>query len=143
PEGDTVLNSARALHKALAGQTIVRSQFRVPALATADVAGWTVVESAAHGKHLLLRLANLERAAAALHSHPRVGRSWWGVRAGARWRGGPAHTIRVVIETPKATAVGYHLHDLALVATSEEHRLTDHLGPDTLGLDWDAAKAVA
>jgi len=143
PEGDTVLNSARALHKALAGQTIVRSQFRVPALATADVAGWTVVESAAHGKHLLLRLADPDGATATLHSHLRMDGSWRVFRAGERWRGGPAHTIRVVIETPKATAVGYHLHDLAIVPTSEEHRLTDHLGPDALGPDWDAATAVA
>lgn len=143
PEGDTVLNYARALDKALAGQTIVRSQFRVPALATADVAGWTIVESAARGKHLLLRLSDPGGATATLHSHLRMDGSWRVFRAGERWRGGPAHTVRVVIETPTSTAIGYHLHDLAIVPTSEEHRLTDHLGPDTLGPDWDSAKAVA
>jgi endonuclease-8 len=143
PEGDTVFNHARALHKALAGQTIVRSQFRVPALATADIAGWTVVESVAHGKHLLLRLIDPGGVAATLHSHLRMDGSWRVFGAGERWRGRPAHTIRVVIETPKATAVGYHLHDLALVPTKDEHRFVDHLGPDTLGPDWDTPTAVA
>ena len=34
-------------------------------------------------------------------------------------------------------AVGYRLHDLALVPTAEEDRLVGHLGPDILGPDWD------
>ncbi len=143
PEGDPDLNHARALHKALAGQTIVRSQFRVAALATADIAGWTIIESVSHGKHLLLRLAGPGGATATLHSHLRMDGNWRVFGTGERWRGGPAHTIRVVIETPKATAVGYHLHDLALVPTTDEHRFVDHLGPDTLGADWDAPTAVA
>lgn len=143
PEGDTVYNHARELQKALGGQTIVRSQFRVPSLATADIAGWTVVESVAHGKHLLLRLADPNGVTATLHSHLRMDGRWRVFGAGERWRGGPTHTIRIVLETPKTTAVGYHLHDLALVATRDEHRFVGHLGPDTLGPDWDAPTAVA
>ncbi|HEX8631591.1 MAG TPA: zinc finger domain-containing protein, partial [Catenuloplanes sp.] len=38
--------------------------------------------------------------------------------------------------------VGYHLHDLALVPTAEEHTLVGHLGPDLLGPDWDTDEAV-
>jgi endonuclease VIII len=143
PEGDTVFNHARALHEALAGQTIVRSDFRVPKLATTDLAGWTVVESAARGKHLLLRLADPAGVTATLHSHLRMDGSWRTFRRGERWHGGPAHTIRIVLDTEKVTAVGYHLHDIALVPTDDEHTLLDYLGPDLLGPDWDSARAIA
>jgi endonuclease-8 len=143
PEGDTVFNHARVLHQALAGQTIVRSDFRVPALATVDLAGWKVVGSIARGKHLLLRLTDAAGVGTTLHSHLRMDGTWRTFRPGVRWHAGPAHTIRIVLDTPVVTAVGYNLHDIALVATSEEHRLVEYLGPDLLGPDWDAAVAVA
>ncbi|HEU0238402.1 MAG TPA: DNA-formamidopyrimidine glycosylase family protein [Micromonosporaceae bacterium] len=141
PEGDTVWNTARALHDGVAGATIVRSQFRVPQLATADVAGWTIDESAARGKHLLLRLRRPDGRAVTLHSHLRMDGAWRTFRSGERWRG-PSHTIRVVLETESVTAVGYHLHEIALVPTDEEDRLVGFLGPDLLGDDWDATTAV-
>src|SRR5262249_28804190 len=39
PEGDTVFLAATRLHAALAGQTLTRTDFRVPRLATVDLAG--------------------------------------------------------------------------------------------------------
>jgi endonuclease VIII len=33
--------------------------------------------------------------------------------------------------------VGFLLHDMALLATPDEHRLVGHLGPDLLNPDWD------
>ena len=42
PEGDTVWNTAHVLHGALAGSVIRHSDFRVPALATVDLARWRV-----------------------------------------------------------------------------------------------------
>ena len=33
--------------------------------------------------------------------------------------------------------MGFLLHDMALLATQDEHRLVGHLGPDLLGPDWD------
>jgi endonuclease-8 len=39
-------------------------------------------------------------------------------------------------------AVGYHLHEVALVPTAEERTLLGHLGPDLLGADWDPDEAV-
>ena len=143
PEGDTVWNTARRLHDALAGQRLTASDFRVPRLATADLSGWTVVESACRGKHLLLRLTDRDGAnPTTLHSHLRMDGSWRTFAPGARWTGGPGHLIRVVLRTEKAVAVGYHLHELALVPTDREHTLVGHLGPDLLGPDWDAAEAV-
>ncbi|MGH3781757.1 MAG: hypothetical protein ACRDRO_14340 [Pseudonocardiaceae bacterium] len=34
-------------------------------------------------------------------------------------------------------AVRFLLHDMALLATQDEHRLVEHLGPDLLNPDWD------
>jgi endonuclease VIII len=141
PEGDTVWNTAQALEKELAGQTLTKSDFRVPRLAATDLAGATVVESACRGKHLLLRIS-LRDKRFTLHSHLRMDGSWRTYRHGARWTGGPAHLIRVALHTEPVTAVGYHLHDLALVPTGEEHTLVGHLGPDLLGPDWDPDEAV-
>jgi endonuclease VIII len=142
PEGDTVWNTARDLGEALAGRVLTGSDFRVPRLATADLAGWTAVESACRGKHLLLRLTDPAGTRMTLHSHLRMDGAWRTYRMGARWAGPPAHLIRVVLRTADVVAVGYHLHELALVPTGQEHTLVGHLGPDLLGPDWDAAEAV-
>lgn len=56
-EGDAVHRCAARLD-ALAGTTVVRSDFRTPALATADLAGRTLVGTRAHGKHLLTRFSD-------------------------------------------------------------------------------------
>ncbi|MFI6266790.1 zinc finger domain-containing protein [Micromonospora sp. NPDC051006] len=162
PEGDTVWNTARVLHRALAGATLTASDFRVPQLATTDLTGWTVRESASRGKHLLLRLTapttaapttDAARAEAGagepardrhwtLHSHLRMDGAWRAYTPGERWSARPAHLIRVVLRSPGAVAVGYHLHELALLPTAAEESLVGHLGPDLLGPDWDVAEAA-
>jgi len=141
PEGDTVWNTARVLERALVGDVLTGSDFRVPQLAVSDLTGWTVVESVSRGKHLLLRLAKDERAMS-LHSHLRMDGSWRAFGPHERWSGRPAHLIRVVLRTARSVAVGYHLHELALIPTAAEHTLLDHLGPDLLGPDWDPDEAV-
>ncbi len=164
-------NTARGLQDALAGQVLTGCDLRVPQLATVDLSGWLVLESACRGKHLLLRLASRAGAAggcvvgggtaggadniceaadndkandqrATLHSHLRMDGSWHVYRPGQPWHGGPAHTIRAVLRTATATAVGFHLHDLALVRTADEQTLVGHLGPDLLGIDWDPSEAA-
>jgi len=141
PEGDTVWNTARVLERALLGEVLTGSDFRVPQLAATRLAGWTVAESVTRGKHLLLRLARDERAMT-LHSHLRMDGSWRVFEPGERWSGRPAHLIRAVLRTERSVAVGYHLHELALIPTTGERVLLDHLGPDLLGADWDPAEAV-
>ncbi|MFV2100293.1 DNA-formamidopyrimidine glycosylase family protein [Micromonospora sp. LOL_024] len=145
PEGDTVWNTARVLERALAGTRLTGSDFRVPALATTDLTDWTVRESASQGKHLLLRLdapAGTGESRWTLHSHLRMDGTWRAYTTGERWSARPAHLIRVVLRAPVATAVGYHLHEVTLVPTAEEGRLTGHLGPDLLGVGWDATEAT-
>jgi endonuclease-8 len=152
PEGDTVWNTAHVLDGALAGSVVRHSDFRVPALATVDLSRWHVVGCGSRGKHLLLRFTPPDDAPAGsqpltLHSHLRMDGAWRVYTMGEVWRGRPSHLIRVVLRTLTTVAVGYHLHDLAIVPTDEESTLVGHLGPDLLGPPeepggWDPAEAV-
>ncbi|WP_395573398.1 Fpg/Nei family DNA glycosylase [Streptomyces sp. BK79] len=139
PEGDTVWQAARRLHDALAGDVLIRSDFRVPRYATADLTGRTVLDVTARGKHLLTRVEG----GLTVHSHLRMDGSWKVFAAGQRWSGGPAHQIRVVLGTAARTAVGYRLPVLEILRTADEERAVGHLGPDLLGPDWDADLALA
>ncbi|TCB96242.1 Fpg/Nei family DNA glycosylase [Micromonospora zingiberis] len=143
PEGDTVWNTARVLARALTGTRLTGTDFRVPRLATSDLTGWLVHDCASRGKHLLIRLAEPTGSAHwTLHSHLRMDGTWRTYAPGERWSARPAHLIRVVLYAATATAVGYHLHEVDLVPTADEHRLVGHLGPDLLGADWDPAEAA-
>lgn len=137
PEGDTVWLAARRMNQALAGKVLTRGEFRVPQLAALDLAGAAVFEVLARGKHMLTRFADGHT----LRSHFRLDGSWRIHAAGQTWRGGPAHAVRVVLSTSTLDCVGYRLHDLAYLPTPEESSLVGHLGPDLLGLDWDAEEA--
>ncbi|MFJ1929121.1 MULTISPECIES: DNA-formamidopyrimidine glycosylase family protein [unclassified Streptomyces] len=138
PEGDTVLQTARRLHQALAGQVLTRSDLRVPRFATADLTGRTVLEAISRGKHLLTRIEG----GLTLHSHLRMDGAWRIYGPDERWRGGPAHQIRAILANTAHTAVGYRLPVLELLRTADEEQAVGHLGPDLLGPDWDAGKAL-
>jgi endonuclease VIII len=138
PEGDTVWLAGRRLHDALAGQRLVSTDFRVPQLATADLAGRLVSEVVSRGKHLLTRIDD----ALTLHTHFRMDGTWHLYRPGDRWRGGPDWQVRVVLATERWQAVGYRLPVVELLARGDEDRAVGHLGPDLLGSDWDLDKAL-
>ncbi|MGW6746015.1 Fpg/Nei family DNA glycosylase [Streptomyces sp. NPDC055025] len=138
PEGDTVWQTARRLHIALAGRPLVRSDLRVPRFATADLTGRTVLDVTPRGKHLLTRIEG----GLTLHSHLGMEGAWKVYGPGERWRGGPAHQIRAILGATERTAVGYRLPVLELLRTREEERAVGHLGPDLLGPDWDPATAL-
>ncbi|MFD0033640.1 Fpg/Nei family DNA glycosylase [Streptomyces sp. NPDC127172] len=138
PEGDTVLQTARRLHTALAGQVLIRSDLRVPRFATADLTGRTVLDVTPRGKHLLTRIEG----GLTLHSHLRMDGSWKVYAPGERWTGGPGHQIRAVLGNATRTAVGYRLPVLELLRTADEDKVVGHLGPDLLGPDWDAGTAL-
>ncbi|RJQ81072.1 Fpg/Nei family DNA glycosylase [Amycolatopsis panacis] len=131
PEGDTVFLTGKLLDRALAGKTLVRSEFRHPALATADVSGRQVLGVRTVGKHLFTRFSG----GLSLHSHLRMDGSWRMHPVGAKWPM-PAHYARVVLRTADMEAVGFRLHDLALLPTEEEAGLVAHLGPDLLDPQW-------
>src|SRR4051812_2646139 len=126
------------MHDALAGRPLVRSDFRVPQLATVDLAGRDVVEVVSRGKHMLTRVAG----ALTLHTHFEMDGSWHLYRPGARWTGGPAHQVRVVLENDRWQAVAYRMPVVELLPTADEATAVGHLGPDLLGADWDEGEAL-
>jgi endonuclease-8 len=136
PEGDVVWQTARRLHEALAGRVLTRSDFRVPRLATASLAGDVVTETASRGKHLLTRTKN----GLTVHTHLRMDGNWRVRPAAERVR--DSHQIRLLLANEEWQAIGYQLGVVELIRTSEESRVVGHLGPDLLGPDWDGAEAV-
>ncbi|MGV9235343.1 DNA-formamidopyrimidine glycosylase family protein [Streptomyces nigra] len=151
PEGDTVWQSAKRLHAALAGRVLALSDFRVPKFALVDLAGRTVLDVTARGKHLLTRVEG----GVTIHSHLGMEGSWRIFADEQRWTGGPVHQIRAVLTTtpdpaasapearPARTAVGYRLPVLEVLRTTEEDTVVGHLGPDLLGPDWDPDRTLA
>ncbi|GGB74652.1 hypothetical protein N798_10280 [Knoellia flava TL1] len=139
PEGDSVFKLARRLDRSLRGRVVRRSDFRIPRLATKDVADRTVLEHATHGKHLLTRFSG----DVTLHSHLRMDGEWSVTRPGRRLPSRLMHEVRLVLALDSGSTVwGLRLHDLALVATANEHLVTGHLGPDPLRDDWDPLEAA-
>jgi endonuclease-8 len=140
PEGDTVFRAARLLDRRLSGEVLVRSDFRVPQHATADLAGGTVLETVSRGKHLLTRIdAGTE--IWTLHTHLKMEGAWRVYDPGARWRR-PAHQARVVLATDRVVAVGFSLGIVELLPREREPDVVGHLGPDLLGPDWDEDEAL-
>lgn len=148
PEGDSVYRATARLHQALAGQSLLSSDFRVPALATRDLKDYVVHEVVPAGKHLLMRLhppvagsSEFSAKPLTLHSHLLMEGRWDLYASNERWKK-PAHTARVVLKTSTVTAVGFDIAQVRLVPTEQEAELIGHLGPDLLGADWDAQVAV-
>ncbi|MGH4010478.1 MAG: DNA-formamidopyrimidine glycosylase family protein, partial [Pseudonocardiaceae bacterium] len=127
PEGDTVYLAAKRMTAALGGERLTRGELRHPRLAEHDLAGLTVLGVHSVGKHLFTRFDD----GRSLHTHFGMDGSWHLYRPGQRWRR-PGHQARAVLTTHERVAVGFLLHDMAVVATQDEHQLVGHLGPDLL-----------
>ncbi|GAB1513947.1 DNA-formamidopyrimidine glycosylase family protein [Actinophytocola sp. KF-1] len=136
PEGDTVYATAHRLTEALGGVTLTRADLRHPRLSTVDLTGRVFDRAVSVGKHLFLRFGG----DVSLHCHLGMDGSW------RVYTGRPQINFqtRAVLGIPGKTAVGKLLLEMALVATRDEHRLVDHLGPDLLDPAWsDELKAEA
>jgi endonuclease-8 len=140
PEGDTVWLTTHRLNQALAGRPLAVCDLRVPALATTDLTGRRVIEVLARGKHILIRLDD----GLTFHNHLRMDGSWYLSHAGGPPpRHHPDHMIRARLGNEEWLATGYRVHDLRVVTRAGEDAFVGHLGPDLLGPDWDAERAVA
>jgi endonuclease VIII len=140
PEGDTVFLLARRLDRSLKGRRLARGELRVPAHATDDLAGRTILGHDTHGKHLLTRFD----AGWSLHTHLKMDGSWTVVGAGKRLPGTLMPDVRVLLACQDGpTAYGLSLPVVELLRTADEPDVIGHLGPDPLRPDWDAALAVA
>ena len=136
PEGDTVYQAAQRLHRALAGQILTETDFRVPAYATVDLSGKRMDEVVSRGKHLLMHVGDHT-----IHSHLKMEGSWEVYPPDGRWRH-PGYQARAVLRTADAQAVGFQLGVLEVLPRDREDDVVGHLGPDLLGSDWDADEAV-
>jgi endonuclease-8 len=136
PEGDTIWRAANRLNTAFAGHLITECDFRVPRLATASIAGATMLQVQARGKHLLMRLDD-ERT---LHTHLGMDGSWRIERPESRW---VHHSVRLMFASQQWRAIGRLLPTVDLLPTAQESTVVGHLGPDLLGEDWDAELAMA
>lgn len=136
PEGDVAWRTAGQLHRALAGRELVRSDFRVPRFAAADLTGRTVLQAVSRGKHLLTRVEG----DITVHTHLKMEGAWRIAAASAY----PLrdHRIRLILANSQWQAIGYLLGIVEVVRTSKEDLVVGHLGPDLLGPGWDAAEAV-
>ncbi len=146
PEGDTVRRSADRLHEALAGRELTRADLRWPNLGEVNLAGRTVVEVRAYGKHILARIAAGEGSARyptasslplTLRTHLRMDGSWHIHRTGTRkWPPDGQISVRAVLENAEWTAAGVWLGMMDLIPTDGESTLIGHLGPDILAADF-------
>ena len=132
PEGDTVFLAGTRLRRALAGERLTRTEFRVPRYATTDLSGRTLDDVVVRGKHLLFRIEG----GVTLHTHFQMDGTWHLYRPEQKWRG-PSHQVRVILATASWTAVGFRLPVVDLVPTPDEHEIVGHLGPDPLNETWD------
>ena len=148
PEGDTVARLAGRLHTQMRDQTLLRTDFRVPAHATADLAGWRVTEVAARGKHLLMRVADPSgERRLTIHSHLRMDGSWriYPDTTGGEHRRARPHNragVRAVLSIPNFAVVGEDVSELRLLPTSDEPVLLGRLGPDPLHPDYDRTEVL-
>jgi endonuclease-8 len=139
PEGDTILRTARALRKVLAGRVVVRADSQVEAVARARFVGARITDVEARGKNLLVRFED----GRALHTHMQMQGSWHVYRPGERWRASPA-LARVVLEVQGAVAVCFRAPIVRLLSPAAERRdrMLTSLGPDILADDFDPRVAV-
>ena len=106
---------------------------RVPRYATVDLAGQLVDEVRSRGKHLFIRVGP-----ASIHSHLKMDGSW---RITSRTKR-VDYRVRIILETTDIRAIGIDLGVLEVLERDRDEDAVDHLGPDLLGEDWDAAVAA-
>ena len=123
----------------LVGRTVVRSEFRVPQHATADLSGRQVTAFDAYGKHMLTRFSG----GLTLHTHFEMDGAWQVVGRGKVLPRTFDDEIRLVLRTDGPTAYALRIPVLELLETADEGRVVGHLGPDVLGPTWDEDGAVA
>ncbi|HEY3449759.1 MAG TPA: DNA-formamidopyrimidine glycosylase family protein [Myxococcales bacterium] len=138
PEGDTLFRAARALDRALRGETIERFETAYPALARVELEGRVVEGVSAAGKHLLMRLSG----GLVLRTHLRMNGAWHLYRPDERWRKARSRA-RIVLATRAFLAVGFDVPEAELLGEQDLKRsVVGRLGPDLLGPEFDLEEAL-
>jgi endonuclease-8 len=139
PEGDSLVRVADRLRPVLAGQTLLRTDFRVPQLATTDLSGTTVDAVWPRAKYLVI-----EAKERSVLSHLKMEGHWDvysrtgpdGTPVRPRWRS-PGWQARCVLETTGDQVVGFQLGLLEVLPTASVTERLAFLGPDLLDPAWE------
>lgn len=139
PEGDSVYRLALRLRQALDGQILRAGRLNVPAHATENLRGRTVIGHRTHGKHLFTDFDD----DTSLHTHLKMSGSWTVTRPGRYLPDRVKPDVRVLLATEGPTAYGLTLPVVDYGPTSAMNESVAHLGPDPLRSDFDAELAAA
>lgn len=122
PEGDTLRRLAEAITARFAGDLVERCTTRDPRLVGVDFAGSRLLGADAYGKHLFVRFDD----GRSLHAHLLMTGSF----AVGRRSDEPEWHRRIELELTGGPLVGEAVPLLGVLATRDEHHVTDGLGPD-------------
>ena len=122
PEGDTLRRLAIRINERLAGATVQRSVMRDPRLVGVDLAGRTLIEADAYGKHLFVRFGD----GRSLHAHLVMTGSF-SVGFASRQ---PEWKRRVELWFDDGRLTGESVPILHVLATADAHAIKDRVGPD-------------
>src|SRR4029077_7180305 len=125
PEGDTIRRLADKIGRRFTGERCVRCVTRDPRLVRVDLAGATIADVDANGKHLFIRFDN----GTTLHSHLMMNGSWTVGPAATEPEG--RRRVELWMETGRLT--GIDLPIVELLPTAQEAGVAGHLGPDLCG----------
>jgi len=130
PEGDTIHGAADRLDEALRGEEVMaaRGSHRAIREFGRRIAGTTVTEATAHGKHLLINFSN----GWTLRTHLQMTGAWHIYKTGERWRKSPGKA-RVILETETQVAVCFAAPTVQLAPRHIVAQRIDNLGPDLMG----------
>jgi endonuclease-8 len=122
PEGDTLRRLASRITARFAGEVVDRSVMRDPRVATVDLTGRTLLGADAYGKHLFVRFDD----GRSLHAHLLM---TGGFTVGPASRE-PEWKRRVELWLGDGRLTAESVPMLGMLATVDEHVVTDPLGPD-------------
>ena len=122
PEGDTLRRLATRITERFGGAVVQRSVMRDPRLVGVELTGRTLTEADAYGKHLFVRFDD----GRSLHAHLLMTGSFSVGRPSTE----PEWKRRVELWLGEGRLTGESVPILELIATGDEHTITDPLGPD-------------
>ena len=139
PEGDTLHRVAHQISTQICGKQVVDARARQELARAAELAGQTLENSEARGKHLLLDFANQ----LTVHSHLGMTGSWHIYPRGERWRK-PAHRAALALRFDTHDLVCFSPKLIELDRSSRVRRnpFVARLGPDLLAEQFDEEEAM-
>ncbi|HEY4557034.1 MAG TPA: DNA-formamidopyrimidine glycosylase family protein [Enteractinococcus sp.] len=140
PEGDSLVRLAHRLRPIMRDETIERSDFRTPKLATVDLAGWLVTDISPTAKYLSMTVNAPGHVTDAAHelvvlSHLGMDGSW---QIDTR----PSHRTRCILRFAEHSVVADSLMILEVLTPEQVAQQLAYLGPDLLDPAWEDPQAA-